>query len=201
MWDRTEQLGESEKYMMGMVIVICFHIQKVVAPACVDWASTIWPPWASSIMYWCIQDLWGPTNLVASMVAELDDTPPYLMNDTGIVGGGGTHGCPSRYRVEDLPRVRWARLDSLIVVVNCGHSWCQCDSCVSCCLVATLQGQYWFESLWHPRIWVMLVRCSHSVELQTPSCFYENYDYVNDMTTWWSRMMILKFVDWVTLHA
>jgi hypothetical protein len=30
------------------------------------------------IMYWRIQDLWGPTNLVALCVAELDDTiPPY----------------------------------------------------------------------------------------------------------------------------
>jgi hypothetical protein len=30
------------------------------------------------IMYWCIQDLWGPANLVASCVTELDDTiPPY----------------------------------------------------------------------------------------------------------------------------
>jgi hypothetical protein len=30
------------------------------------------------IMYWCIRDLWGPTNLVASCVVELDDIlPPY----------------------------------------------------------------------------------------------------------------------------
>jgi hypothetical protein len=37
-------------------------------------------------MYWHIQDLWGPTNLVASTVTELEDT----------------HGCLSRYHVEDL---------------------------------------------------------------------------------------------------
>jgi hypothetical protein len=30
------------------------------------------------IMYWHIHDLWGTKNLVASTVAELDDTPPYL---------------------------------------------------------------------------------------------------------------------------
>jgi hypothetical protein len=30
------------------------------------------------IMYWRIRDLWGPANLVASLVAELDDTQPYL---------------------------------------------------------------------------------------------------------------------------
>jgi hypothetical protein len=27
-------------------------------------------------MYWCIRDLWGPANLLASMVIELDDTLP-----------------------------------------------------------------------------------------------------------------------------
>jgi hypothetical protein len=30
-----------------------------------------------SIMYWCIRDLWGPANLIASTVTELDDTPPH----------------------------------------------------------------------------------------------------------------------------
>jgi hypothetical protein len=30
------------------------------------------------IMYWCIRDFWGPTNLVASTVAEMDNTPPYF---------------------------------------------------------------------------------------------------------------------------
>jgi hypothetical protein len=39
------------------------------------------------IMYWHICDLWGSTNLVASTVAELDETPLYLMDDIGIVWG------------------------------------------------------------------------------------------------------------------
>jgi hypothetical protein len=30
------------------------------------------------IMYYRIQDLWGPANLVTSSVAELDDNLPYL---------------------------------------------------------------------------------------------------------------------------
>jgi hypothetical protein len=38
-------------------------------------------------MYWCIPDLWGPVNLVASMVTELDDTPLYFRGDIGIVLG------------------------------------------------------------------------------------------------------------------
>jgi hypothetical protein len=52
-------------------------------------------------MYWSIRDLGGPANFVASMVAKLDDTPPYL-TDVRRDSVGATHGCPSRYRVEDL---------------------------------------------------------------------------------------------------
>jgi hypothetical protein len=29
------------------------------------------------IKYWCMQDLWGPINLVALMVAESNDTSPF----------------------------------------------------------------------------------------------------------------------------
>jgi hypothetical protein len=32
------------------------------------------------IMYWCIRDLWGPTDLVASCVTETEAIPPYLMD-------------------------------------------------------------------------------------------------------------------------
>jgi hypothetical protein len=52
-------------------------------------------------MYWCIRDLWGPTNLVASTVAELDDTPPYLTDDIRD-SVGATHKYPLKYHVEDL---------------------------------------------------------------------------------------------------
>jgi hypothetical protein len=33
------------------------------------------------IMYWHIQDLWGPANLVATSITELNDTLPYLLDD------------------------------------------------------------------------------------------------------------------------
>jgi hypothetical protein len=54
------------------------------------------------IIYWCIQDLWGPVNLVDLMVAELDNTPPYFTGDIGIYSVRVIHGCSVRYRVEDL---------------------------------------------------------------------------------------------------
>jgi hypothetical protein len=52
-------------------------------------------------MYWHIWDLWGPINLVASMIAELDDTPLYL-TDVHWDSVGATHGCPSRYLMDDV---------------------------------------------------------------------------------------------------
>jgi hypothetical protein len=42
--------------------------------------------------------------------------------------------------VEDDTRVRWARLNSLIVIAKGGHSCYLCGSRVSCCQVDTLQG-------------------------------------------------------------
>jgi hypothetical protein len=47
------------------------------------------------IMYWRIRDLWCPTNLVASIVTELDDTLPHFM-DVQCDSVWATHGCPMR---------------------------------------------------------------------------------------------------------
>jgi hypothetical protein len=57
-----------------------FHVwsSKASSPYLSRLRTDRWPRWASSIMYWRICDLWDPTNLVASMVAEVDDTLPYL---------------------------------------------------------------------------------------------------------------------------
>ena len=56
--------------------VFMFGALKVVAPACVDQGPhQLGPDDQALIMYWRIWDLWGPANLVASTIAELDDTP------------------------------------------------------------------------------------------------------------------------------
>jgi hypothetical protein len=52
-------------------------------------------------MYQHIRDLWSPTNLVDSMVAELNDTLPYLL-DVHWDSVWATHGWPLRYHVEDI---------------------------------------------------------------------------------------------------
>jgi hypothetical protein len=64
---------------------------------CVSWATLQ----QALIMYWRTQNLWGPGNLVASTVTELDDTP-LCLTDVHWDNTGATHGCLSRYRVEDL---------------------------------------------------------------------------------------------------
>jgi hypothetical protein len=76
------QLGKSEEYWMGRMVCGLdrkFRALNVVAPACVNFGPRrLGPNEQALIMYWCICDLWGPTNLVALMVAELDDTLPRL---------------------------------------------------------------------------------------------------------------------------
>jgi hypothetical protein len=128
--------------------VFIFKALKVVVPACVDWGPIVWTRWTRLIMYWRIRNLWGPTNLVASMVAELDDTPLYFTDDTGIVFRPSTD-YSSRFHVEDDTRVRWAQLDSLILITKGGHSCCFRGSRVSCFQVVTLQS-YIYSNLRDP---------------------------------------------------
>jgi hypothetical protein len=91
-WDQVGQLGESEKYWMKMMRVIYFHIWSSEGGSsrlCRLRIDRLAP--LSKIDYVMTSTrLWGPANLAASMVAELDDTPPYLMDDVGIVWGTPT---------------------------------------------------------------------------------------------------------------
>jgi hypothetical protein len=81
--------------------------------------------------------LWGPTNLLASTVAQLDDTLPYLMGDTWDSAWAVHDVSTEAYAWKMCTRVRWVQLDSLIVVVNCCHLWCLRGPRVSCCQVIT----------------------------------------------------------------
>jgi hypothetical protein len=98
------------------------------------------------IMYLHIRDIWSPTNLVGSMVAELDDTPP---NITGVQWDsvGPPTDAHRSITWKTCSMVRWAWLDSLIVVVNCGHSWCLHGSHVSCSQVISLVRLYIHSNL------------------------------------------------------
>jgi hypothetical protein len=60
---------------------VCCHVwsSEVGSPRlCRLSPRRVGPEEQALIMYWRIWDLWGPTNIAASMVAELDDTLPYL---------------------------------------------------------------------------------------------------------------------------
>jgi hypothetical protein len=71
------------------------------------------------------------------MVTELDGTPLYLTDDIGMVWRPPTD---ARRGIawKTCTRVRWARLDSLIVIVKGGQSCCLRGSHVSCCQVISL---------------------------------------------------------------
>jgi hypothetical protein len=89
---------------MGRLRVVCFHVQSSEGGSphlCQSRTDRL--PSGNKIDYVLTHTrLWGPTNLVGSTVAELDDTPPYL-TDVQWYSVGATHECSSRYRVEDLP--------------------------------------------------------------------------------------------------
>jgi hypothetical protein len=138
MWYRVGQLGAENTGWEGWEwSVFIFGAPKVVAPTCVNWGLIIWPWWTRLIMYWHIWDLRGPTNLVASMVPELDDTPLYL-TDVHWDIWGPPMDAHRGIAWKIYTRVRWTRLDSLIVMVNCGHLWCLRGSRVSWCQVISL---------------------------------------------------------------
>jgi hypothetical protein len=86
-------------------------------------------------MYCCIHDLWGPINLVASWFTETEAILPYLM---GVHRDSAWTRCPSRDHVEDMDSGEVGPDRLLDRVMNCGHSRCLHDSCVSCCQVYTL---------------------------------------------------------------
>jgi hypothetical protein len=118
------------------------------------------------------------------MVAELDDTPLCLTDVHWDSGGSLTDACRG-IAWTTCTRVRWIRLDSLIVVVNCGHSWCLCGSRVSWCQVISLARCILIRISVTPSDMGEALSLCSNVEIQTPLYLYEKY--VNDMTTWWSR--------------
>jgi hypothetical protein len=80
---------------MGRVRVVCFHIRSTEGGSpCLCRLRTDRLAPVSKIDYVLTHTrLWGPTNLVALMVAELNDTLPCL-TDVHWDSVWATHGCP-----------------------------------------------------------------------------------------------------------
>jgi hypothetical protein len=89
------------------------------------------------VVYWCIWDLWDPANILVLTIAELDDTPLYFTGDIRIVWRSPTD-VQRGIAWKTCTRVRWARLDSLIVIVKRGRSCFLRGSRVSSCHVISL---------------------------------------------------------------
>jgi hypothetical protein len=88
---------------MEMVRVIYFHVRssECGSPRLGQLRTDRLAPMNKICYVLMHMGLWRPTNFVALMVAELEDTPPYL---TYVHWDSveGTHRCPSRSHVEDL---------------------------------------------------------------------------------------------------
>jgi hypothetical protein len=111
-------------------------------------------------------------------------TSPVVMY-TGIVYGPPMDSPVCGITWKTCTRERW---DPTQLFDRCRKLWLHVGSWRPCICVLPgypLQGVYWFESPWHPQIWVMAWSLCPNVEVQTPLCLYENY--VNDMTTWLLR--------------
>jgi hypothetical protein len=182
---------------MGRLIVVYCHVSssKGGSPTCVDWGPIIWPRWIRLIMYWHTQDLLGPTNLVASIIDELDNTPPYLM-DVHWDSVGPPMDAYRGITWKTCTRVRWARLNSLIVVVNYGHSWCLHGSHVSWCLdyvpckvstTPSVMGEAYLLQLF----------CRSAI---SPLFIWDLRLCLMWLLGCW-KLILLKVVDWDTLHA
>jgi hypothetical protein len=134
MGGRAGQLGESGEYRMGSLRVICFYIRSSESGSprlCrlrTDHLALVNKIELCTDAYGIYVD---PANIVASTVAELDDTPLYFTGDIGIVWGPPMDAWRGIVW-KTCTRVRWARLDSLIVVVKRGRS------CVLCCHIIFL---------------------------------------------------------------
>jgi hypothetical protein len=103
MCDRAGQLGESREYRMGRMRVIYFHI----------WSSEGGSPHLCQLR----TNRLAPVNKIDYVLAHTRFMGSHKLSSfDGYVRG--THGLP----VEVFTRVWWARLEPLIVVMNCGHS-------------------------------------------------------------------------------
>jgi hypothetical protein len=102
-WDWAGQLGESGEYQMERLRVVGFYIRSFEggSPCLCQLRTTSVGSCCNKhwVVYWHIRDLCGPSNLVASTVAELDDTPLYFIDDIVIVFGSPMD-YPSRFSCE-----------------------------------------------------------------------------------------------------
>jgi hypothetical protein len=90
-------------------------------------------------------------------------------------------------------RVWWARLDSLIVVMNCGHSWCLRGSCVSCCQVISLARCILILISMTPSDMGQAYSLCSNIVMELHYCWYENYGWCWLLC---SQVMLLIKVEW-----
>jgi hypothetical protein len=156
---------------------VCFHVRSSEGGS----PRMCWLRIAS-VRHWGINinyvlahtGLWGPTNLVALTVAELDDTPPYL-TDVQWDSVGAPTDAHQGTAWKTCTRVRWAWLNSLIVVMNYGHSWCLRGSRVLCCQVISLVRCILIRIFMTPSDMGKACSLCSNVVMELHYCWFENY--------------------------
>jgi hypothetical protein len=140
-WDWAGQLGESGKYHMRRVRVVYFLIRSSECGICrlcrLRPASV--GPWGSSIDYVLTHIKFMGFHKLSSYDSRWVERhlTTLVVMYTGIVYGPPTDAHRD-IAWKTCTRVRWARLDSLIVVMNYGCSWCLRKPCVSYCHVLSI---------------------------------------------------------------
>jgi hypothetical protein len=115
----------------------------VLIRVCVGWA----PLHQALTMYWRIRDLWGPANLVASTVTELDNTLPCFA-DVQWNSVQATHGVPIEV-FEWKTTLGWDRTQSRLFDSH-RQRW---PLAVPSWLMCVMLSGYFSHARW-PLIWI-----------------------------------------------
>jgi hypothetical protein len=177
-WDRAGQIGESREYWMGRVRVWWFinsELREWQRPP-VSFKDRIdGAPWNMHLS--CLlahTDTRTPGSQVAlwSLSCMITYLIVWLLKRDGL---GPPTGCPWGFHVEDGTSAKWD-LDQLF---DSHSKWwplvCLCASHVSCYFPSKVD--YWFESPWHPQIWMRACSLRSNVEAH--------------QTLWWFALRIL----------
>jgi hypothetical protein len=188
---------------MGRLRVVWCQIRssKVVAPACVDWGPIVWPRWTRLSCILTHMGFMGSRKL-SSFDGRWVGRHPTVLHWWHCDSVRATHRLPRRgFRVEDGTRVRWVWLDSLIVNVKGGYSWYLCGSRVSCCQVISLVRWLLIRISVTPSDMGEACSLLSFYRSAITLCSYESYGYINYDYLVVEKLMILKMVDWVTMHV
>jgi hypothetical protein len=168
MWDRAGQLGKSGEYRTGMLRVDCFHIQssECDSPRLCRLRTDHLAP-VNKIDYVLEHTGFMESHKFSSFDGRWVGRHPTVLHRWHCDSIRTTHGLSIEVFVwkttlgygrpgSTLWQSSWKVVTRVAFVAHV----CRVARLIPCKVIL-----YWFESPWHLRIWVRLVRCCHSVEV------------------------------------